>query len=386
MSTSSFDPISFLMKVSSKLLEQYSKRHGIAFTVQEEGKSSEEFADAFIKKLEKEPTKNQEAFWMDIDDIDSISTQNGCEYLLNRVQAENISFDEQEFEKLENLKERAMYFYLNHYDIFNETCDMYSLDMKQGWRGRKTEAIPFKDVRKNLTDLENALKEIYRKEYKGKNLKIKHVDKSDRIYFIAYIEDVFTNDLAFEGNKLNNKLPRRPVLRVYFLYRPTEGIIEVKAKGGKKRFKLLQDIFITSFLQADPDKHKKLVRYDFNKINNLDALTFPTEAKDNIESVTLKGIRIVHNENDVRLSIDVAHNPKKHGVLPMQDKLNEMNIDLEEFEVKQFKLLVVFNKVGQLRQQRVTTAITFPNICNLKERKIDNTIRKLLKKWKLDLL
>jgi hypothetical protein len=382
---SSVDPISFLMKVRPQLLEQYAERHGVKSRRKTKEETSEEYVDAVREILTKEPVKNQASFNDDIEDIDSMSTERGCEQLKMKVFEEDRPFDEKAYSELSNGKERALYFYLNYYDLFYETRDLYDLETKQGWRGRKTETIPLESVRDNIPDLEKALKKFYSKEARGSHLKVKQIPKDGRITYVAYIEDIPTNDLTFQGDQLESEQPRRPVFMAYFLYRPKDGIIEVKAEGGKARVKRLQDLFITHFLKADPRKFEKAVRYDFEKVKQLDELEFPTETKDNVESVTLKGLKLVHIEKTLWLSIDLAHDPNRTGVIPMQERLKKMDVDLKEYEVRSFKLRVVFKRLqGQTRQERVTVAVTHPDISDLKDREIDNTVRGLLKKWKLD--
>lgn len=382
---SSADPISFLMSVRPQLLEQYAVRHGVKFPKKTKEQTSEEHVDAILEVLEKAPEKNQAGFNTDLSDIDSMSTQRGCEHLMAKVVEEGLDFDLKAYEELSNMKERSMFFYLGYYDLFYQTRDLYDLETKQGWRGRKTEPVPLKEVRNNIPDLEKALKDLYGKESRGRNLKVKQIPKKGRITYVVYIEDILTNDLAFKGDKIENAQPRRPVFMAYFLYRPKEGIVEVKALGGQARVKRLQDIFITHFLKGDPKKYEKAVRYNFEKLKELDELDFPTDVKHNVESVTLKGLYLVHNEKTLRLAIDLGSDPNRTGVLPMQERLMKMDIDLNDYDVKKFKLQVFFKPLqGGKGKDRVTVAVTHPDTCDLKDREIDNTVRELLKKWELD--
>lgn len=373
------------MKVGPQLLEQYAERHGVKFRKKTKEETSEEYVDAVRDSLAKEPDKNQASFNTDLDDIDSMSTERACEQLKLKVLEEERPFNEKVYCELSNGKERAMYFYLNYYDLFYETRDLYDLETKQGWRGRKTEAVQLESVRDNIPDLEKALKQLYSKESKGRHLKVKQIPKEGRITYVAYIEDILTNDLTFKGDNLESEQPRRPVFMAYFLYRPKDGIIEVKAEGGKARVKRLQDLFIKHYLKGDPRKFEKAVRYDFEKIKQLDALEFPTETQDRVESVTLKGLKLVQNEKTLWLTIDLAHDPERTGVLPMKERLAKMDIDLKEYNVTSFKLRVVFKPIeGKTRHEKVTVAITHPDVCDLKDREVDNAVRGLLKKWKLD--
>lgn len=382
MATASFDQLHFLMKISPDLLSQYAKHHGIDFKTKIKD-ASEKMADEFMKIIEKEPENIQGKFWGDAIDIDEIGTGNGCDYLLNRAKAKGLDIKQKDYEELQNSKERAIYFYLNFPDLFSETCAEYNIENLQGWRAEKTICKSLEEILPNISDFKYGLRMLYGKEYKGKNLKVKHVRRGETVTFIACVEDLLTTDESFKNGDLENRTPRKPVFRAYFLYRPDKGILEVKAKGGKKRIRQLQEEFIKHMLKETPNITNK-VRYDFDKIQNIDALTFPTEAKDLVESVTFKGLRLIHNTTKKRLSIDLGNN-KGEGTEAIIKSLKEMNIDLFDYQVTQFKIEVIFINPGKGRKRKVTVTITSPNICDLKERDIDVSVGRLLKKWGLDL-
>lgn len=382
MATASFDPLSFLMKISPDLLIQYANHKGIEFETKIED-ASEELAENFMQTLEKEPEDKRDGFWLDVWEIDEMGTENASDTLLGRAVEQGFDVNEVGFQQLKNSKERAVYFYLNFYQLFTETFEDYSIDNMQGWRAEKTVSKSYDEIIPNIAALESGLKMIYAKEYKGKNLKVKHFEKKGRVAFIAFIEDFLINDITFKQGTLNNKTPRKPVFMVYFLYRPEEGVLEVKAKGGKKKIRQLKEAFIEHLLQEIPDV-KDAVRYDFERIKDIKVLDFPIEANDSIESVVLKGLRLFHNSTKTRLSIDIG-NIVGTGAFPMIESLKTMNINLFDYTVTQFKIEIIFKQPRKGRTPRVTTTIGYPNTCDLKERDIDLKVRELLKRWSLDM-
>lgn len=382
MSTASFDPLSFLIKISPNLLTQCAKYKGIEFQTKAEA-ASEKLAEEFMQTLENEPEEKRDSFWLDVWEIDEMGTEIGAETLLNRAIEQGFDVNEAGFQKLKNSKERGMYFYLNFYQLFSETFEDQSIDNMQGWRAEKTVSKNYDEIIVNIAKLEQGLKTIYAKEYKGKNLKVKHFEKKGRIAFIAFIEDFLINDITFKQGTLNNKTPRKPVFMVYFLYRPEEGILEVKAKGGKKKIIQLKSAFIEHLLQEVPDI-KDAVRYDFERIKDIHSLDFPIEANDSVESVVLKGLRLFHNSTKTRVSIDLG-NMAGIGTAPMLESLKMMNINLFDYMVTQFKIEIIFKKPAKGRTPKVTTTIGYPNTCDLKERDIDLKVRELLKRWSLDM-
>ncbi|MBL4693962.1 hypothetical protein JKY72_01180 [Candidatus Gracilibacteria bacterium] len=64
MSASTFNPHSFLMKISPDLLEQYAKKQGISFQTKIK-EAGEELTEEFLTALEKEPESKQDGFWLD---------------------------------------------------------------------------------------------------------------------------------------------------------------------------------------------------------------------------------------------------------------------------------------------------------------------------------
>ncbi|MEK7524390.1 MAG: hypothetical protein AAB588_05180 [Patescibacteria group bacterium] len=382
MATASFDPLHFLMKISPDLLSRYAKHHGIDFKTKEK-EAGEQVAEEFMKMLEQESEDKRAAFWLDTCDIDEIGTGNGCDYILNRAVEQGFNINEEDYQKLRNSKERAMYFYLNFYELFCETYDEYGIENMQGWRSEKAASKDIDKILVNVADFENGLKALYGKEYKGKNLKVKYLRKTERIIFTAYVEDAFTNDMSFKKGNLNPKTPRKPVFMAYFLYVPKEQLLEVKAHGGAKKIQELQAAFIRLMLKEEPAITNN-VRYDFERVRNINALYFPTQATDFVESVTLKGLRLIHNSTKTSLIIDIG-NTSRSGTEPIIESLKAMNIDLLDYRITQFKIKVVFKSQGKGRKRKVTTAITYPNICDLKEREIDIIVYQLLRRWGLDL-
>lgn len=382
MANENFTTFDFLIKISPDLLVQYAKHEDLTFQTKIK-EAGEELTDEFLAVLNKESEEKREAFWLTSCEIDEIGTGNGCDYLLNRITEQEYNFDENLYKNLKNSKERALYFYLNYYELFTETCDEYNIDNMQGWRGEKTVSKSFDEIAVNIHDLEKGLKEIYKKEFKGNNLKVKYIKKKDRVIFIGFIEDSPTNDIAFKKGTLSNRVPRKPVFAVYYLYRPKEGTLEVKARGGKRKINQLKVAFIERLLKVEA-KVTNSVRYNFDCIQNIKELRFPVERADLVESVTLKGLRLIHNSTKTRLSIDVG-NASSTGTTPMIESLKLMNVDLLDYRVTQFKLEIIFDNKGKGHKSKVTTIISYPNICNLKERDVDIEVRRLLKKWNLDL-
>lgn len=382
MATGSIDPLHFFIQVQPSLLAQYAAYYGLTFE-SEQTTAGEEAAEEFMKFLHSLPEEKQKDIWSDFYEIDSIASKEGCDRLVNGALKQGKNLEREAFTNLRNDKERAIYFHLNHNDILASVTVEYNIDNLQGWRAERTVCKTIKDVTPHMPAFVAALKAFYNEEYRGHQIKVKKLEKIDRTIFTAYIEDTYTSDPLFEeSGLLNSKAIRRPVFSIYFLYRPQDGILEVKAPGGSNRIQDLQKIFIKTMLQTDPTLQEAM-QFDFEKIKELtDPL--PLYSEDGIDRVTLCGLRLVDNHTKSTHSIDIGPH-RTTGVRPMMDILSEKNIDLKDYQITQFKFEVVFKKDGKGRARKVTVKVSSPNICDLKERPIDYIVRELLKRWELAL-
>ncbi len=382
MATASIDRLHFFIQVQPSLLTQYAASYGLIFE-SEQTIAGEDAAEEFMKFLNSLPEEKQKSIWSDFYDIDSIASKAGCDCLVNSALKQGRDLNKETFTNLRNDKERAIYFHLNHSDILSTVTVEYNIDNLQGWRAEKTACKAIQDIIPNIPAFTAALKAFYNEEYRGHQIKVKKLEKTDRTIFTAYIEDTYTSDPLFEENGLlNSKATRRPVFSIYFLYRPQEGILGVKAPGGVKRIQDLQKIFIKTMLQVDATL-QEAIQFDFEKIKELtDPL--PIYSEDEVERVTLCGLRLVDNHTKSTHSIDIGR-LRNSGVGPMMAILGEKNIDLKDYQVTQFKFEVVFKKDGKGRARKVTVKVSSPNIFDLKERPIDYIVRDLLKRWELAL-
>lgn len=381
MSHASFDPASFLMQINVELLSEFIKFY--KFEVDFKGiKDSEEKADRFMKGLNNADPTIQGPVWLAIYDIDDMATRNGCELLLNQVIAKHKStFDEDEYSKQKRVKEKSMYFFLRFNDLFKRCHADHELVSMRGWKAEKVSKKSFSEIEDNVPALRAALQEIYTKEYKGENLVVNAFEKDGKAFFIAYIEDTYDASLGFKKGKLSEEDPRKPVFIVHFKYQPEQGLLEVRARGGNKKVKTLQRIFIREILEEEPELKNEL-RYNFNKVADLQNLELPLKTMDRVERVLVYALRLKHKVTKANIYVDLGHE-EGSGAEPMDQKLKKMNIELEDYKVTQFKLRFFFEKTATERTRRVTATMSHPNSCDLMERPIDEAVRVLLKRWNL---
>lgn len=381
MSHASFDPFSFLMPINPKLLATFVKSYKLEVDFKGVDDAQQK-ADRFMLALNAADSIIQGAIWLAIYDIEDMATKNGCELLLNQVLSKHpTELDQKKYSALKNVKEKSMHFYIHFNEVFKRCHHDHELASMRGWKAERVGKKPFDEIEGNIPIFKAALQEIYSKEYKGENLVVNSYEKDDKVILIAYIEDVYDATLEFKKGKLSEDEPRKPVFMAHFKYRPDEGILEVKARGGNKKIKTLQRAFIREMFEEEPDL-KDEVRYDFNKIADLENLELPLRTMDGVERVLVQALRLKHKLTKATIYIDLGYE-EGSGAEPMYRKLKQMSIDLQEYKVTQFKLRLLFQKSGSERAKRVTATISHPNSCDLMERPIDEAVRVLLKRWNL---
>ena len=376
-----FNPTSFLVRLDPLLLEQYSQERNIKFKAKKK-ENAQQMAERFNLALEEHEERDE--VWVELRKVEEMANDRGFSYLYENTQAIGKPISKKNMDELKNHHERSLWFLLNHPEVFRDTSEIYELDYITGWRRVQVVGRKKKFVAERTKQFEQALQHYFQKEFRGKRCKVEYYDRGDRIFMGAFVEDLPTNDITFEKNNLNKNKPRKPVFEAYFLYRPKEAILEVKVRGGKKRVQAMQKIFAKEVLDTDISPDDELA-YDFDKLKDLDRLNFPVEPSDGIESVQLKGLRLYYPGDDIKLSLDVGNDPRDGGVGVIKDLIDELSLTLEDLSVHQAVIKVKFRKrKNEGRQKSVTFRLTQPNACDLRERKQDRKVRKLLKRWKLD--
>ena len=347
----------------------------------DEGDKPEEVSKKFLDSLERLHPDRQGKIWTEIYEIDDLASERGCDYLLSRVRDLKLDVSQKQIDSLKNNYERSIFFYLNHPVLFEETAEEYLLDTLSGWRRFRVAKKDRTFFMKNLETFSVAVQEYYQKEYRGKHCKIEVYDKGNRMRFVAFVEDTYTNEMYFEKEGVINGKPTKRVLFAYFQYRPDKGVLDVKAKGGKTKINALRRIF-SRYLLAEAGEVEE-VAYELAKFNNLQAMKFDIRPEDGIEKVQLKGLRLISGANKDKFTIDIG-NSNGWGAEPILAVTQRLRLNLPDYLIHQAVIRFEFRKTGNGRRKKVTARITYPNCCDLKERDIDIKAQELLRRWGID--
>jgi len=216
--TGSFDPTTLLMKFDPLLLGEFAKKQELDFIIHD-GEDEEVRADRFLGVIDNQNKQKHGEVLTALNDISDMSGWASVEYLQITAERLQKQVDWDVYDELPNHHSRALWFFLNHEDIFNTSVDEHELDNICSWKSVVVPDVDVATLTNGITTLEQAIQEMFTFGRRKTRCKIKLIEKPDRICMVAYVEDRFVNDLKFEeDDKLKPDTPRRPILRAYIQY------------------------------------------------------------------------------------------------------------------------------------------------------------------------
>jgi hypothetical protein len=257
------------------------------------------------------------------------------------------------------------------------------------WNGLPRE--PFTAAETKITSLQNAVREYYwQKELRGQVCRVHHYSRAGGAeFFFAYLPDWPDKLLVFDED--GNLTPREETYTFnnVFVYVPSEGAIELIAKGGKPVQKELRKMFCSTVLgievdDAEPDKPT----YQLDHLLAPD-FAFTTEVADRIASVRLRRIRLVPK---IRVPAIEHLEPKftehaNHAEVmdAIHRELRAHSLDRSQVRVTQVGLQLVFHGEGEKKPKTMTFNVSCPNTSDLRTRPDDVRVvgERCVKRWRI---
>ena len=381
MASNYSDPRDFVMHISAPIIAEYlSKRHSVNFPLGKKDESREECADRFIDFIHKQNERLQDEVFMELEYINSLSSENHIKALCDTfseidredvIEKDSTTYDERAL--------RAFTHYPQQFDEYYGKANIEELGVKELTLPK---VVPISEITvAKINSFQEKVQGVYKKSLKGEKCKIKTFPDADKLILRAYLEDLPTRDTVFDGKNLDEKHIRKPVFDVVFVYTPELKVLGVRALGGKDIIQALQKLFCAHFLGI-PNVNTAEPRYFLTSVQNLTNLKLVPDATYGVERAYLKSIRLKNKGVPHKLYIDVGGREKYSGADAIQTILKELNLDRSTgWEAESIKITVVFKQTGKGRRKQVTVTVTPPSTCDLKNRKQDDIVRKLLKDW-----
>lgn len=286
-------------------------------------------------------------------------------------------------------QERALAVLIDHPDVFDRAHAFVTSDSAAGSRWYRCSAEPNLPVNRDashIANFEKLLQEHFRRDGRGRNCRVEYFQRSspERHCFFAYPEDHPVGEICYDEQGSLHRRTRRPAFEVAFVYRPTEGAIEVLVPGGKRSGAKLAAIFSAVVLGPDdgPDeRNRPAVDLDMFRDRRVQ---LPTDPRDHVVAVHVAeiGFDVSGSASCVMIFRQKA---REHDPLALYDAVEAAGesgtLDFTTARVRHVTLRVVIRPPDAIKAKSVRFSLHAPDRCTLGDRRYDQLLRDYLVRW-----
>lgn len=363
----------FARRTSPDLLAAYAKTHGYTFTTKH--RKPGDIADDFEKFLKQDPILYKTAD-EDLMVVHELANGNGNKLLSDEAKRRN-----RDLSGIENYtkQEHALWFFLKHRDIFDFAQTQHELVSKNGWAWYQTEREL--DVTGSDNDIIHAIvPHLTTNYYRGWECHLEHADREKEMCFVAYLKDYIQREPMWDGgNEFKKNAVFHPAFRIYFLYRPDDGLIAIKTTGGSEFADEMIGIFARSAFGVEITTANKL-KYVPNLLLDKN-FGFETGIEHKVKQIKVVAATFKNISNpQERVSVTCGKKEGK-GNADILRIMGNRNVDLINFEVVGVTLRFLFaDKPYKGSKGTVTTTIT-PDKMPLEQKDLHKKAFKILLEW-----
>jgi len=368
-----FDPRKVLKQVSNALLaEFFGRQRALAgLPWQELGETN---VEPIFEAWQALPEEKRKAVQVVLQDVNEVADERGLRVLaeeIHRWSPERMG----EFDALEGRLDKAFWTYLNLPAVYDEAALFARADaLATGRYWTKRNSLPRLTL--EVTDamkraLGDALVGYYQpNEARGHWCLVEHYQRlGGAEYFFAYLDDYPDTHLVFDDAGQMRRRPQRDAFTNVFVYNPTDGSLEMYARGGKKVRSPLQHLFCQSVLGIDVDPAEP-----DEPAYHLDGLTdpafpFPTAPDDRVTEVRVRRLRLEPVDAPRRRIILEADldGPRDDIYAMIEQYLDSTGLPMSRVRVTQVTFHLTFINTDR-RGRSLTFTVGYPNSCDLKSK------------------
>jgi hypothetical protein len=386
-----FNPKRVLRQVSTPLLRDFFGRKAPDLDLKWDdiqGLTINDIFDAW-QRLPDAQRKNIEMVFHDIAEM--ASDEDGVKV----IQEESLTHGENLGTRLESMDSRydkALWTYMNRPHIWEAAIRFAKADIlsvRRSWVKRsevpKAEPKTDEEGRKKLAV---AISAFYREqEARGHNCTVEHFARgAGHDYYFVYLSDYADTHINFSDSGDLCRTTERRAFEVVFAYDRENTTLDMFARGGKKVVEPLQKIFCEVILgQCLKNNVPGRKPYCLDKLLDRN-FAFPTDPEDNVESVSIRTLRlsiIGRTRGRITLDADPAKSPDNIYDMLAED-LNRKNLPLSVLCVTKATLHLKLKGYGRIKGLAFNVSI--PDACDLKSKREDLRLlgEKYLRRWKID--
>lgn len=367
-----FNPRTILRKISNSLLEPFFDLHGgldgVAWSELRETQ-----VEPVFEAWQQMPDTERKHVQVILQDINELADDRGVQVLTDELQR-SMSDQMHEFAALASMADRAMWVYLHARGAFATAAYFARADAHASgryWIKRNSlPPQPLAVTTEHRSALEAALTEFYwRNQMRGRYCAVEHYTRiNGSEYFFAFLDDYPDAHIVFEEDGEPVRREERRAFDNVFVFNPDDGSLEMYAKGGKKVYEPLQQVFCQSVLGLDVGPADPL-----RPAYTLDHLlrpnrSMPTDPNDRISAVLITRVRLCPIDRP-RESIELCIDPRRgeHGIDDaIAEYLNTSRLSLDRVRVRKMSFRLEFPH--DVRRWPLSFTVSHPNTCDLKSR------------------
>jgi hypothetical protein len=375
----------FLRNVPNHSLQQYFQKRGIDLGFNWLMLGETEVHHIFLA-MEKLPPEVRSQVESDFRMVNDLAYEGGAVAILEEATLWDRDWSAQ-FERMGNNYERAFWTFLNEPQRFEAAGRFNEMDRCGGWRRRFVGyRLHAATEEEELRELGEGLRGLYRWQGRGRFCHVDYYERDNppRYCYFAYPEDYANTDIGYDDQGQFRHHPRRSAFEIIFVYRPEEGMLEIRAKGNKKHLIQLENVFCKTILRLEclPDEEGR-VPYDLSILKSAD-FPFSTHPRDRVAAVHVRQLRFdLPGVKGSRITISANTSERSpHALHDLLDQaIDQSSMPLGLLHVSQARLRFMFAPHNGDRPKTLTFEVTYPDRCTLKDDPEDQIAKRYLQEW-----
>ncbi|HQI31565.1 MAG: hypothetical protein KA191_13120 [Verrucomicrobia bacterium] len=388
--TQQFNPKRVLRQISNPLLKAFFERQGHPLDVDWDRLANTQVDDIF-DGWQRLPADQRKAVEVILQDVHEMANEDGTRVIIEEGQYHSEDLTPL-LEPMESRYDKALWTFMNRPAIWDAAVRFAKADILWGgrsWmkRGNMPSADPKTDPA-SIHAFQGAMSAFYRdRQGRGHHCKVEYFPRgSDHHYFFVYLSDYADTYINFDDSGHFQRTPERRAFEVVFAYERSSSTLEMYAKGGKQVVASLQHLFSTIILGESLEPEEPGAQpYELNGLMDR-SFAFPTDPEDGIEDVTVRAMRLsILGRKRGRITLEPDPNDGRERIYEMlEEDLNRRCLPRSILHVT--KATMNFRLNGNGHGRSLTFSVTFPNGCDLKNKREDQRLlgEKYLKRWKID--
>lgn len=369
----------FIRDVQDHILKSYFTHKEIShvFTKYE---SMQDRVELINKNFNNLPDEQRNAIESELSMAAELASEEGTlimSQLLRDKKPERIT----EFGNVGNYHDMALWLLLHEPEVFKDANTLHYLE---NLPSKHVKTVRYKegigDIDNRKSELIKLVKVYYKlKEGRGDNCAVDVFKYRDRAVFIVYIEDYVKTDQHFEDGQLT-QFSRKPTFEVIYIYYPEDLILEISARGGRKKITALANLFNEAILGDKVPLLDTEFIYDLNKILE-DGFDMPTDPDDKVEKIFLKTLRFTNKLNKLnKVTLELQDADGIEEMLS-EVKHRRLQTDSNLYNITQATFRIKFPGAGN--RGSVTMTLTYPDMNNLTDKDTHIKAKNYISKWGL---